>query len=121
MTPSFTVSDAARSISWYRDVLGFHVKEEWRDNDEIQGALLQAGSAFLMIKQADFADRRDRPKSAGFRIHCTTRQNLDGLAAEIRSRGGMLASEPADQPWGTRDFGVIDPDGYHLTFSSNKG
>jgi hypothetical protein len=28
----------------------------------------------------------------------------------------MVKMEPADQPYGMRDFIVLDPDGNHLTF-----
>mgnify|MGYP000571975456 CR=1 FL=1 len=37
-------------------------------------------------------------------------QDVDELAAAIRSRGGELDQEPQDRPWGTRDFGLVDPD-----------
>ena len=41
------------------------------------------------------------------------------VAADIKARGGALTSEPADQPWGARDFSVEDPDGYKITISSD--
>ena len=30
VTPSLTVNDIEKSLAWYRDVLGFTVKERWR-------------------------------------------------------------------------------------------
>jgi uncharacterized glyoxalase superfamily protein PhnB len=30
----------------------------------------------------------------------------------------VLAEEPTDQPWGARDFGVVDPDGFQISIST---
>lgn len=43
---------------------------------------------------------------------------MDQLAADIKARGGSLLSEPTDQPWGSRDFAVEDPDGFKISISS---
>ena len=38
VTPSFTATDLHRSIAFYRDVLGFVIGEEWRENGELTAA-----------------------------------------------------------------------------------
>jgi uncharacterized glyoxalase superfamily protein PhnB len=120
LTPSFTVNDLQRSLAWYRDVMGFHVVEEWKTDGKVVGAQLRAGSVHVMIGQDDFAMGRDRQKGVGFRMYCGTRQNLDHLAGAIKARGGQLAHEPTDQPWGSRDFAVVDPDGFKITISQSR-
>ena len=40
------------------------------------------------------------------------------MAAAIKKRGGKLDSEPKDQPWGSRDFSLTDPDGFKLTIAA---
>jgi uncharacterized glyoxalase superfamily protein PhnB len=119
-TPSFTVNDYPRSVAWYRDVFGFHVEEEWKVEGKVVGAQLRAGTVSIMIGQDDFAKGRDRKKGEAFRIYCTTRQNIDQLANEIKSRGGILAAEPADTPWGSREFSVVDPDGFKITVTRDQ-
>jgi uncharacterized glyoxalase superfamily protein PhnB len=57
-------------------------------------------------------------KGQGIRIYLQTTQDVDGVAAAIKDRGGELASEPEDMPWGARAFNLIDPDGILLTISS---
>jgi uncharacterized glyoxalase superfamily protein PhnB len=57
-------------------------------------------------------------KGEGFRISCVTTQDIDVLAARVRSTGTALAEEPKDQPWGGRYFAVRDPDGFLITISS---
>jgi len=116
ITPTFTATDLQRSIAFYRDVLGFVVGEEWRENGELQGCEMRAGSVTFFITQDDFAKGRDRQKGIGSRLRCTTAQDLDRFAAEVQARGGALDQEPKDMPWGERQFMITDPDGFKLTF-----
>ena len=116
LSPSFTASDLQRSIAFYRDVLGFVVGDEWRENGQLAGCEIRAGAVTFMLNQDDFAKGRDRQKGIGHRLWCHTAQNLDRLAAEIKARGGMLDQEPQDMPWGDRLFMITDPDGFKLTF-----
>jgi heme-degrading monooxygenase HmoA len=39
---------------------------------------------------------------------------VDALFAAVRASGAEVDAEPADQPWGLRDFRLRDPDGYYL-------
>ena len=119
--PAMTVGDVAKSIAWYRDVMGFVVAEEMEREGRLVGAALQAGDCRFLLGQDDFQKGRDRPKGVGFRLYCTTAQDIDMLAAEVKARGGELAQEPTDQPWGARDFAVVDPDGFTLSISTGTG
>jgi uncharacterized glyoxalase superfamily protein PhnB len=42
--------------------------------------------------------------------------NVDGSRDEMEARGATLTSPIRDMRWGTREFEVQDPDGYHLRF-----
>jgi uncharacterized glyoxalase superfamily protein PhnB len=116
ITPSFTATDLQRSIAFYRDVLGFVIGEEWRENGALQGCEVHAGAITFMLGQDDFAKGKDRPKGVGTRVWCHTSQDLDRLAAEITARGGVLDQAPQVMPWGDRVFMISDPDGFKLTF-----
>ncbi len=116
ITPSFTATDLQRSIAFYRDVLGFMIGEEWRENGQLAGCEILAGAVTFMLSQDDFAKGRDRQKGVGMRWRCHTAQDIDKLAAEIKARGGVLDQEPQDMPWGERVFMITDPDGFKLTF-----
>lgn len=118
LSPSLTANDLGASIRWYCDVLGCALEEEWKDGDRVVGAELKAGTVTFMLSQDDFAKGRDRVKGVGLRFYCSTAQNVDRLAAEIEARGGVLAQRPTTQPWGTRDFTVVDPDGFKLTIGN---
>lgn len=119
IAPSLTVNDLEASLRWYCDVVGFHRKRVWDEDGRLQGAELVAGSQVLLLVQDDWGKGRDRVKGAGVRLYLETTQTVDDLAERIREHGGVLDSEPRDQPWGARTFNLVDPDGFLLTISSS--
>jgi len=116
--PGFTANDIEKSLRFYRDMLGFKVKERWEEEGKLRGAELLAGKVTFWVGQDDWKKGRDRVKGQGFRIYCSTSQDVDMLARQIKARGGTLLEEPKDQPWGGRAFAVRDPDGFAITISS---
>jgi uncharacterized glyoxalase superfamily protein PhnB len=106
-------------MRWYRDVIGFVVTDEWRVEGALRGAEMRAGAVEIFLDQDDWKKGRDRIKGEGLRIYGRTVQDIDRLAALIKSKGGVLSHEPQTQPWGERDFGMVDPDGFRITFSSS--
>lgn len=121
IVPSITATDLQASLAWYRDVLGFTLAEEYKQDDRLMGVRLMAGHVQFLLTQDDFAKGRDRQKGAGLRFFCMTAQDVDRLAADIKARGGKLTQEPRDQPWGARDFAVVDPDGFNISISTEMG
>jgi uncharacterized glyoxalase superfamily protein PhnB len=117
--PSLTVNDARTSVDWYCNVLGFTTKQTWERDGVFRGGELQAGPITIYIGQDDWAKGRDRVKGEGLRLWWYTRQNVDKLAAAIKSRGGVLESEPKDE-YGQRMFTLVDPTGYKITISSER-
>ena len=117
--PSFTVNDIQKSLAWYCDILGFTVGERWEMDGELRGVELSAGNVMVMIAQDDWKKGRDRVKGEGVRLYCDTDQDIDRLASRIQAAGGRLSQEPTDQPWGTRDLAINDPDGYKITIGKD--
>jgi uncharacterized glyoxalase superfamily protein PhnB len=113
-----TVNDIEKSLAWYRDVMGFVVGDRWDHEGKLAGVEMRAGAVSFMLSQDDWKKGRDRTKGEGVRIYCTTVQDIDTLARQIKARGGPLTQDPRDQPWGTRDFAVVDPDGYKITIAA---
>ena len=115
VAPGFTANDAAASIKWYCDVLGFTVKERWEHEGEFRGAQIASGAVTINIGQDDWKLGRDRVKGQGTRIYIMMGPGIDEYAAAIKARGGRLDHEPQDG-WGMRAFSISDPDGFKLTF-----
>lgn len=120
LSAGLTVGDLEASIAWYRDVVGFTVTETWEREGKMVGASLIAGTESVVLSQDDWAKGRDRVKGEGFRLYFGTAQDVDEIAEGIKARGGTLESEPQDMPWGTRAFGLVDPDGFKLTISAES-
>ena len=119
--PTITANDLGASIAWYRDVMGFVVAREMEHEGQRVGAVMSAGGVQFLLGQDDFAKGKDRQKGIGFRLNCVSEQDIDELAAEIKARGGILDQDPTDQPWGSRDFAISDPDGFKISISSGTG
>jgi uncharacterized glyoxalase superfamily protein PhnB len=115
VAPGFTANDAAASIKWYCDVLGFTVKERWEHEGEFRGAQIASGAVTINIGQDDWKLGRDRVKGQGTRMYIMTGPGIDQYAGAIKARGGRLDHEPQDG-WGLRAFSITDPDGFKLTF-----
>ena len=116
LAPSLTVNDIQQSLDWYTKVLGFSTGQRWERENKLVGAELKGGDVTVYLSQEDGA-QGERVKGQGFRLYWYTKQNIDKIAAGIKSRGGTLATEPADM-YGSRSFNLVDPTGYKITVSS---
>lgn len=116
--PTLTVDDLEASLSFYRDALGFIVDDVMEQDGKPVGATIKAGAVEFLLVQDDFEKGRNRDKGVGFRLYCVTQQDIDQVARDIEARGGTLVRPPQDQPWGTRDLAVVDPDGFNLSIST---
>jgi catechol 2,3-dioxygenase-like lactoylglutathione lyase family enzyme len=120
MMPSYTVNDIEKSVAWYREGLGFHVAERWEDAGTLKGVMLQAGTCSFGLSQDDFSKGRDRAKGVGFRVWCDTTQDVDAIAARLRSFGGSIIEGPGNK-YDRYSFTAEDPDGYRITLSRAEG
>ena len=115
ITAGFTANDAAATIKWYCDVLGFKVLERWEHEGRFLGAQIGSGGVIINIGQDDWKQGRDRIKGQGTRLYILMGPDVDGFATAIKARGGVLTDEPRTD-WGLRAFSINDPDGFKLTF-----
>ena len=118
LSASLTVKDLQKSLAWYQDVVGFTIDQKHEREGKLMGVSLKAGDVRILIGQDDGAKGWDRVKGEGFSLQITTAQNIDEVAQRIKQRGGKLATEPTDMPWGARVFRLQDPDGFKLTISN---
>lgn len=118
LSAGMTVNDLEASVRWYCDVVGFQKQEEFEHEGKVMGVALRAGTQGIFLSRDDWAKGRDREKGQAMRLFLQTSQDIDEVAAGIKARGGTLASEPADMPWGVRSFNLVDPDGFQLTITT---
>ncbi len=103
------VQDLQASISFYRDVLGFLVKEigdeGWRIFEK-DGCQIMAGHCPDSIPARDLGDHS---YFAYFVV-----DNIDDYYKEVVSNGAELIKQLKNEPWGMREFGVRTNDGHRI-------
>lgn len=114
-----TVSDPDEALAFYRDALGLEVRNDVA-KDEFRwitvGSADQPGVSIVLSNYVDGAPEdveamtRLVAKGALNGVHFQT-ADLDGTFDKLVAAGVDVVSEPADQPWGTRDCAVRDPAG----------
>lgn len=100
--PILKVLSLARSLDYYRDVLGF--KKDWALEDF---ACVSRDGARLFLCQGDQGQ-------SGTWVWVGV-YDVNRMYEDCVSRGAKLAREIVNNPW-AREFAVTDPDGHVLRF-----
>ncbi|MDT0566689.1 VOC family protein [Streptomyces sp. DSM 3412] len=114
--------DPDASLAFYRDVLGFEVRDDG-GYDGMRwitvGPVGQPGTSIVLEPPAvdpsvDEGERRMivemMAKGTYARVLLAT-TDLDGAFARLEAGGAEVVQEPTKQPYGVRDFAVRDPAG----------
>ena len=112
--PVLPAADAAASLKWWTEICGF--TETFRDNTPPNYAGINRGDAYLHISgMHDKELARQVGDQTMVRIAV---KDIEGLYAEYQKRGGIVHPNGPLQtkPWGTKEFGAIDPNGVCVTF-----
>jgi len=112
--PAFVVPDVAAAAEHYRDRLGFRVCfVVGPPGDQFSIVDLVPGQGVHLVSAGGLPGRRNSIDGQGIDAYVRV-GDADKAFAELRARGANLLSEPHDQPWQQREFGVADGDGYVL-------
>jgi uncharacterized glyoxalase superfamily protein PhnB len=113
------VHDPDLALGFYRDALGLDVRNDVA-REQFRwitvGSPSQPGVSIVLTNYLNGspADNdviaRLLAKGALNGLHFQT-DDLDSAFKKVSAAGAEIVSEPADQPWGTRDFAVRDPSG----------
>jgi uncharacterized glyoxalase superfamily protein PhnB len=113
------VHDPDLALAFYRDALGLDVRNDVA-REKFRwitvGSPSQPGMSIVLTNYLNGspADNDEIAslvaKGALGGLHFQT-DDLDSAFKKVSAAGAEVVSEPADQPWGTRDFAVRDPSG----------
>ncbi len=117
------VKDMAVMIRFYRDVLGFEIKE---DENTSNVYLVKDGTLFLLYGRDDFEKMTDRKYeyikgiNGHFEIalYVDTFKEVDEEYAKAVSKGATSVLEPTTEPWGQRTCYIADPEGNLIEIGS---
>jgi catechol 2,3-dioxygenase-like lactoylglutathione lyase family enzyme len=114
------VADAKRSIAFYRDVLGFEVREASDDYGFAAIAEVVSGAAQIQLGNAESAyDSTGKRRPRGAAILFFETDDVAALHATVVTRGGK-PSELEKVNWiKYRLFEIRDPDGHTLWFGQS--
>ena len=105
----FVVSDLPKSVEYYRDALGFTVTFQY-GNTTFYACLCRDEVALHLLSAREI---KRLPGNGGI---CVFVRDVDGIHAELATRGANVIKPPQDYDYGMRDFNVVDLDGNQLTF-----
>ena len=103
---SLGVSNFQKSVNFYQDVLGLEVE-------------VMAPGHYATIPRVNIslASSGDVITSQGFHVELVV-DNVDAWYKYLETQEVTLLTEPQTQPWGARNFYMLDPEGHKLELTT---
>ena len=117
------VNDMATMIRFYRDVLGFEIKE---GENAVNVYLIKNGTLFMLYERKNFEKMTNRKYeylkglNGHFEIalYVDTFEEVDAEYAKAVEKGAQSVLEPTTEPWGQRTYYIADPEGNLIEIGS---
>lgn len=117
------VKDMGAMIRFYRDVLGFEIKE---DENTSNVYLLKDGTLFLLYGRTDFESMTSKEYEyvkglnghSEIALYVDTFEEVDLEYKNAVNKGATPILEPTTEPWGQRTCYIADPEGNLIEIGS---
>ena len=117
------VEDMGRMVRFYRDVLGFEIKEA---EDTSNVYLVKDGTLFLLYGRKDFEKMTDHRYEyvkglnghSELCLYVDTFGEVDEAFRDAVAKGAQPVLEPTTEPWGQRTCYIADPEGNLIEIGS---
>ena len=117
------VNDMGAMIRFYRDVLGFEIKE---DENAGNVYLIKDGTLFMLYPRKSFEKMVNRRFDYlngvnghyELALYVDTFEEVDREYEKAVSKGAVSVLAPTDEPWGQRTCYIADPEGNLIEIGS---
>ncbi|CAN5399466.1 VOC family protein [soil metagenome] len=125
------LDDAEASLAFYRDTLGFEVRNDVGKGDMrwiTVGPADQPSTSFVLFPPAASPGVTDDERSTiaemmakgTFGMAVLATPDLDETFEQVQGSGVEVVQEPTEQPYGVRDCAVRDPAGNMIRIQESK-
>ena len=117
--PALRYSDARAAIAWLERAFGAtrHVVYEAKDGS-IGHAELNVAGNLIMLGARD--DGNQGHQGASIYVALSDAAEVDALFKRAVGAGAKVVREPEDTNYGSREFGVLDVEGYPWSFGTYR-
>jgi catechol 2,3-dioxygenase-like lactoylglutathione lyase family enzyme len=120
ITPNLVVADVARSVAFYRDVLGFAIDATVPEAPPYVFASVKSDAVGIFLNApepayAEYPAFKDRPIGGTLTLFIEV-EGIDQWHASLNDKVKIVM--PLEHKWyGVTEFAIADPDGYLITFA----
>ena len=117
ISPFFIVRNIDRTISFYRDMLGFEVRFQEPSLDPFFAIIGRGGAQIFVKSDSEVSPLPNATRHPSMRWDAYVDvPDPDALAVELAEHGATFSAPLDDTHDGLRGFEIRDPDGYVLFF-----
>ena len=117
------VKDMAKMIRFYRDSLGFDIKE---DENAVNVYLVKDGTLFMLYGRNNFEKMTSKKCEyvkglnghSEIALYVDTFEEVDEEYQKAINKGAESVLEPTTEPWGQRTCYIADPEGNLIEIGS---
>jgi uncharacterized glyoxalase superfamily protein PhnB len=109
--PVIASRDIAKTVEYFERLLGFEREWVWGDPPVYAG--LRAGSAMLYISHDPELAGAIRERNLAPDIYLWV-EDIHEIYGRHRASNAEIVDDLAVKPWGTRQYTVLEPNGYRL-------
>lgn len=116
--PALHYREPEAALEWLKRAFGFEEKAVYRSDDgRVQHAELRLGDGLVMFGGIPADAGRPDGVQPPVTIYAVV-SDPDGHYEQARAAGAEIVREPADQPYGSREYGARDLEGNVWSFGT---